>query len=129
MRRIIRQTVLFPAGCEKVYTLLMTSRAHARFTGSKARISRRIGGRISAYDGYISGRNLELVPGRKIVQAWRGSDWPKGAESTVTFLLTKTKNGCRLRFTQRGVPPEHFASISKGWIEFYWKPMKQMLKR
>ena len=56
----------------------MDSRRHAKFTGAKARISREIGGKIQAYEGYVDGVNLEIVPNRKIVQSWRGSDWPEG---------------------------------------------------
>ena len=51
---------------------------HAAFTGGKAEISREAGGGINAYDGYIAGKNVELVPDQKIVQDWRWWTGRKG---------------------------------------------------
>ena len=65
MSKLIRQTVTFKASPHAVYEALMDSRQHARFTQSAGRISRKVGGAISAFDGYITGANLELVPTRR----------------------------------------------------------------
>lgn len=126
--KTIRQTVTFKASPYEVYEALMDSGKHSKFTGSKAVISRKIGGTFSAWGGSISGTNLVLVPDKKIVQAWRSdeSDWPKGHYSKVTFLLKKLRKGTRLIFTQTGVPEAAYASINQGWRDYYWKPMKEM---
>ena len=129
MATVIRQSVTFKASPHAVFEALMDSRKHTKFTGSAARISRKVGGAIWAYDGYITGANLELVRDQKIVQAWHGSDWPEGHMSRVTFKLTRVKGGTRLTFTHRGVPPEHVASIKQGWIESYWQPLKAMFEK
>jgi len=128
MPKTIRQSVTLKVSPRAVYDALMDSQKHSRFTRAKAVISRRVGGSFSAYDGYALGKNLELVPGKKIVQTWRASDWPRGQVSKVTFSLRKTNAGTQLTFTQTGIPNNQVASIKKGWIEFYWKPMK-MLER
>jgi len=129
MNRMIRQTVTFRASAVDVYEALMDSRKHARFTGARARISRTVGGKISAYDGYIEGENLELVPNRKIVQRWRASDWPDGHFSKASFCLKPGRGTTRLTFTQTGVPAPQVEAIKKGWIDFYWEPMKAMLEK
>ena len=67
------------------------------------------------------------MPNQKIVQSWRGSDWPQGHYSTATFSLGEAKGGTRLTFAQTGVPDEFYESISQGWRDFYWEPMKEML--
>ncbi len=121
--RTIKQTVTFKAAPEEVYEALMSSRRHAGFTGSRASISPRVGGRIMAYDGYIRGLNLELVPGKRIVQSWRASDWPAGVESRVIFVLKRAPGGTRLEFTQRGVPWQQVEDLRRGWIEHYWEKM------
>ncbi len=128
MPKTIRQSVTLRASPKAVYDALMDSRQHSRFTGSKAVINRRVGGTFTAYDGYASGKNVALVPGKKIVQTWRADDWPAGAHSTVTIRLQKTRTGTRLLFSQRGVPDRELSSIKSGWTEFYWKPMKEMFK-
>jgi uncharacterized protein YndB with AHSA1/START domain len=129
MTTLIRQSVTFKAPPHAVYEALMDSRQHARFTGSPAKISRKVGGAIWAYAGYITGSNLELVPDVKIVQAWHASDWPEGHVSQVTFRLTPVKGGARLAFTHLGVPADQVPSIKQGWIENYWRPLKAMLEK
>ena len=129
MPKTIRQSVTIPAAPEEVYEALMDSKKHAGFTGTPARISRKIGGTFSAYNGYCSGMNVELVKHRKIVQMWRGSDWPEGHYSRATFALKKTKAGTQLTFTQTRVPDEHCNAVKQGWIEFYWEPLKKMFDK
>jgi activator of HSP90 ATPase len=129
MPKSIRQQVTFRAPARVIYDTLMTSRSHAAVTGSPARISRKVGGRVSCYDGYITGYNLHLRPNRRIVQAWRGSDWDEGDFSVADFLLTPLPGGrTRLLFRQSGVPDAFAASIRQGWIDYYWNPMKEALK-
>ena len=127
--KTIRQSVIFKTSPHVVYEMLMDSRKHKTFTGEKARISREIGGKFTAYDGYIKGVNLDLVPNKKIVQSWRGSDWPEGHYSKVTFSLQKAKSGTRLTFRQSGVPEEHYKDINQGWRDYYWKPIREMLEK
>ena len=125
--KTIRQSATFKTTPHEVYEALMDSRKHARFTGAKASITRKVGGKFTAYDGYIEGINLSLAPDKKIVQSWRGSDWPEGHYSRATFSLKKVKNGTHLTFTQSGVPNQYYNDIKQGWHDYYWKPMKEML--
>ncbi len=129
MPKTIRQIVTIKATPRAVYEALMDSRRHARFSGAPARISRKSGGRFTAYGSYISGVNLELVPGKRIVQLWRSQGWPKYHYSTVVYALTKVKGGTRLTFTQEGVPDNDYKDKSSGWVSHYWQPMKAMLEK
>ena len=124
--RTIRQSVTFKASPREVYEVLMDSRKHSKFTGDKAIISRRVGGKFTVGE-YIQGVNLELVPNEKIVQSWRGSDWPEGHFSRAIFSLRAEGSGTRLTLTQTGVPEENHEEIRQGWHDYYWKPMKDML--
>ena len=127
----IKQTVTFKATLHEVYEALMDSRKHSAFTGDKTNISRKIGGKFSAYSGGLKGKNLELVKDKKIVQAWQCvmNGWPKEYFSIATFSLKKVKNGTKLEFTHVGVPASCAVSISQGWKAYYWNPMKEMLER
>lgn len=124
--RTVRQTVTFKASPHEVYEMLMDSRKHSSFTGDKATISRRVGGKFTVGE-YIEGVNLELVQDKKIVQSWRGADWPEGHFSRSTFSLKAKGGGSRLTFVQNGVPEDHYDEIKQGWHDYYWKPMKEML--
>ena len=124
--RTIRQSVTFKASPREVYEVLMDSRKHSKFTGDKAIISRKVGGKFTVGE-YIQGVNLELVPNEKIVQSWRGSDWQEGHFSRAVFSLRAEGSVTRLTFTQTGVPEENHEEIRQGWHDYYWKPMKEML--
>ena len=126
--KTIRQSVTFKAPPHEVYELLMDSQKHSVLTGSQAKISKKTGEAFSIYDGEIEGINLELLPDKKIVQSWRGSDWPDGHYSQATFLLKETGSGTILEFTQTRVPEQFYEEISQGWYDFYWTPMKEMLE-
>ena len=126
----IRQTVAFRASPHEVYEALLDSRKHARFTGSRASISRRVHGPIRAYDGFITGENIELIPDSRIVQVWRAGEkcWPRDHYSKVTFSLKKVRTGTRMSFFHSGVPAGCYNLIRDGWWDAYWKPMKKMLE-
>jgi activator of HSP90 ATPase len=126
MSKSIRQSVEFTVSPHEIYEALMDSKKHAEFTGSAAGISRKINGKYSAYDGYITGRNLELIPDKKIVQEWHAVDWEPGQTSQVTFELTPIPTGTRLDFTHTGLPEGTEAEFTQGWIDNYWQPMQKM---
>lgn len=126
----LHQTILFKGATPRqVYDLLMDSKKHAAFSGAAASISTEEDGRISAYDGYITGKNLALIPGKKVLQEWRASDWHDDQTSTVTFLFSKTPSGTKLTFTHTGIPADDFANIKQGWVDYYWQPMTKYLRR
>ena len=122
----IRQIVNFNASPLDVYETIMDSKKHEALSGEKAIISREVGGAFKAWGDHISGFNLALQPGRKIVQAWRARDWWHDHYSIATFDLRDLDGGTELRFTQIGVPPHRFDGHSRGWIEAYWQPMQEL---
>jgi activator of HSP90 ATPase len=129
MSKVIRCSIALKGIPEEVYEVLMDSRKHAKLTGAAAKISCEVGGTISAYDGYIEGKNVELVRNRRIVQLWRGSDWPEGVFSRVTFSLRRMHGGTQISFHQSGVPDTQYKAIKQGWIDFYWEPMRKLFDK
>jgi len=121
---------MLEADSGKVYETLMDSKRTSKFTDGKARIATGVGQKFTMFDGYINGTILELVPGTKIVQSWQAAEkgWPKDHFSKAVFTLRKVKTGTRVNFIQSGVPEECYEHISKGWKEFYWVPLRKMLK-
>lgn len=126
MSQTIHQTVIFNAPPHDVYEAIMDEKIHARFTASTAQISRQVGGTFTAYDDYISGRNIELIPDRKIVQEWRAVDWEAGKVSLITFEFSEVPEGTQLVFTHSGLPEGSEDDFALGWIENYWNPMRRM---
>ena len=127
--KTLRQTVVFKgASPREVYDLLMVSRKHTSLSGEKAVISRKIGGAFSAWRGHLTGFNLALKPGQKIVQAWRATGWWPDHYSIAMFTFQRVAAGTKLTFTQVGIPPHRYSGHYRGWIETYWTPMQEMLR-
>ena len=123
----LKQTRTFNASAKTLYDLLMDSRKHSKLTGSAAKISTKVGGKYSVYDGYAEGVNLELKPNKKIVQPWRASNWPEGFYSKVTFVFSSAGKGkTKLIFTHSGIPANEVESLKEGWNTFYWEPLKNL---
>ena len=126
----IKQSVTIRADPEKVYEAFMDARIHSEFTGSKATCNPVVGGKFTAWDGYISGKNLELEKGKKIVQEWKTTEWPTGySPSRFELTLNKIKNGTKIVMVHSNVPEEQAAELAEGWSEFYWTPLKEYFAR
>ena len=78
----IKQKVVIPASPKEVYEAYVDAKKHGKFTGSKATGKAVVGGKFTAWDGYIFGKNLELEEGKRVVQEWMTTDWPKGFPSS-----------------------------------------------
>jgi activator of HSP90 ATPase len=126
----IRQKILVPATPDAVYEAFVDAKKHSAFTGSKATGKAEVGGEFTAWDGYISGRNLELERGKRIVQEWETTEWPEGyPPSRLELTLKKTKGGTEISMVHSGVPAEQAEDIKEGWTEFYWRPLKEYFKK
>ncbi|HYM27187.1 MAG TPA: SRPBCC domain-containing protein, partial [Steroidobacteraceae bacterium] len=87
------------------------------------------GGAFVLFGGYITGRHVEMVPGERLVQAWRTGSWSAGHYSIVTFTLAAASAGCHLKFDHRGFPPGQGASLAYGWRVHYWEPLALLLRK
>ena len=128
MSEPIHQEVVFAAAPARIYAALMDSGEHAAFTANgAAEISREPGGAFSTHGGHITGRNIELVPGRRIVQAWRVQGWPDGMYSVIRFELNDEDGQTRLVFDHWGAPDDQAAHLAEGWNTRYWEPLRAFL--
>lgn len=124
----IHQKVKIPASPAAVFEALTNSQQFAAMTGGRAAdISTEEGGAFSMFGGDIKGRNVELVSGKRVVQAWRSHVWPEGVYSLVSFSLAGEGQGTRLVFDQVGYPKEAHEMLDTGWPKMYWEPMSAML--
>jgi uncharacterized protein YndB with AHSA1/START domain len=105
----IRQKVLIPATPIEVYEAFIDAKKHSKFTGSKATIDPKVGGEFTAWDGYISGKNLELQDGKRIVQEWITTEWPRDyPPSRLELTFTKAKTGTEMGRILLGTPEKYF---------------------
>jgi uncharacterized protein YndB with AHSA1/START domain len=124
----IHQEVTINAAPSAVYDVLTKSDSFAKMTGGRAAdISGDVGGAVSMFGGDIRARNVELVPGKRVVQAWRSQAWPEGVYSIVKFELSAAGKGTKLVFDQAGHPKDAQAMLEGGWPKMYWEPMNALL--
>ena len=132
---IIHQEVDFKASPQQVYTALLDDKQFSKFTAqmkgfpaNSATIDSTVGGTFSLFGGHIIGRNLELIPNQRIVQAWRVVDWPAGVYSIVRFELKPQGAGTHLIFEHVGFPKGWHDHLASGWQEHYWDLLTEYFK-
>jgi activator of HSP90 ATPase len=124
----IHQVIDLPASPQRVYGVLLDSREFAAFSARPATIDSTVGGAFALFDAHILGRNLELIPNRRIVQAWRVVDWPEGVYSIVRFDLVPIPTGTRVTLTHTAYPGGLHDHLAAGWQANYWTLLGRFLQ-
>jgi activator of HSP90 ATPase len=128
MSNSIRQQVIIKASPRQVYDTLLDAKQFSAFTGgAPAEIDSKAGGAFSCFGGMITGRNVELMPNQRIVQAWRAGNWPEGVYSIVRFELDAQGSETRLTLDHSAFPEGNAEHLEGGWHKMYWEPLKKYL--
>ena len=135
----IHQEVVFKAGRKRVYEAVIDTKQFdkviqlsgamqsMRLGDKPTDISREVGGAFTLFGGYITGRQVELVPNGRIVQAWRVGSWEPGVYSIARFEFTEQGSGTRLVFDHMGFPKGLAEHLAEGWKSHYWEPIEKFL--
>jgi activator of HSP90 ATPase len=126
-RTSLHQEVDFKASPHRIYDILLDSKQFAAFSGEPAEISREPGGVFSMFGGQIVGRNVELVPDRRIVQAWRPASWDPGEYTIAKFELKQDGSHTKIVLDHTGFHEGDFAHFDPGWRMRYWEPLAKYL--
>jgi activator of HSP90 ATPase len=118
-------TTTIKATAKQIYKSWLSTQRHSKMTGATAFISDQAGEKFTAWEGYITGKNIELKPYNKIVQSWRTGNFKTNeADSQIEVLLSENGEETILTLNHTNVPEsgEHYM---KGWEESYFEPMRQ----
>ena len=118
----IHQEATFPVAPERVYEALTNGAEFSAATGKPAHIGQVGGARFSVFGDWIEGRQIELVPNERVVQAWRFKEWDAGVYSLVRFTLTREAEGTRLSVDHDAYPAAYHDHLSTNWRPFYFEP-------
>jgi uncharacterized protein YndB with AHSA1/START domain len=130
MPRTITMAVDLPCSPQRLYRMYLNPTLHSAFTGAPVKIAARAGASFRAFGGALSGRILQLVPNRLIVQSWRSSQFGKrDLDSTLILAFLPHKDATRIELTHVNVADSDFAGVSEGWSKYYWIPWREYLKR
>src|SRR5262252_6396559 len=119
-RTSLHQEVNFNATPARIYEILLDSKQFSAFSGDSAQISPEAGGSFSMFGGRIIGRNIELIPNQRIVQAWREAIWPPGVYSLVKFEFKEQGSRTRVILDHTGFAEGDFVHLNPGWKLRYW---------
>jgi activator of HSP90 ATPase len=138
----IHQEPVFKASRKRVYEALTDAKQFQKVTllsaavqsgmakgNIPAEIVAEPGGPFKFFNGFIVGRNLELVPNERIVQAWRVAYWPAGDWSLVKFVLVEQGSDTKLVFDHTGFPKGDADHLLEGWNGNYWQPLAKFLNQ
>ncbi len=110
-----------------LYHAWLDSDLHGQMTGGEAQCSNFEGGTFSAWDGYITGENIELTKNKKIVQTWRTTEFDeKDEDSTLSIELVEIQGGTAFILTHTNIP-EGQSQYKQGWVDHYFSPMKEFI--
>lgn len=109
---------IISASPDDVYTALTNPATLQLWTGEPAEMSTEPGSEFSLWEDSIVGRNLEFIPGKKIVQEWYFGD--QGLDSIVTIILHPHKQGTSVELRHSNIPDDDFEEITRGWDENYF---------
>jgi activator of HSP90 ATPase len=115
-----------PAEPRTVYEAWLSGSGHSAMTGAPATASREVGGRFTAWDGYIEGKNLELKPEWCIVQSWRTTRFSESdPDSRLELCIHAKGDGSEVLLIHTEIPPGQASRYQSGWVEYYFEPMKR----
>lgn len=126
-RTFLHQENEYKAIPQRIYEVLLDSKQFAAFTSRPAEIDPKEGGVFTLFGGLIIGRNVELIPNVRIVQAWRPTHWEAGVYSMVRFVMKTQPSRTVVVLDHTGFPQGEFDSLDSGWHNHYWEPLKKFL--
>jgi activator of HSP90 ATPase len=124
----IHQEAIIDAAPAQVYAVLTDGERFAAATGQHARLNDRVGEEFTLFGGRVEGRQIELVPGERVVQAWRfGGEhpgtWDAGVYSIVRFTLMAEAEATKFVIDHDAIPSEWEEHIATGYPTFYHDPL------
>jgi len=117
----IHHEITLPAAPARIYETLVEPARFAEATGAPATGD---ASGFSAFGGHVLTRHVELVPGKRVVQAWRAKTWPEGVWSIARFELAGKDGGTKLVFDHENFPEDMKDHLDKGWHANYWDKLR-----
>jgi activator of HSP90 ATPase len=121
-------TAVFPAKISVLYRAFLDDKTHSDFTGSEAHIEDRVGGKFSAWDGYITGEIVVLEENRRITQKWRTANFADtDRDSILDIEFAESGDETVLTLRHSNLPDGTEEEYRQGWEDYYIAPLKEFL--
>jgi activator of HSP90 ATPase len=100
-----------------VYSAITNPFTIELWSGYPAEMSTDPGSEFSLWEGDITGKNIEFIQDRKVVQQWYFGDQVE--ESVVTITIAPDRENSTVTVEQTNIPDDEFDGIAEGWREYY----------
>lgn len=124
--KTIKQTYFINSSLDEVWQALVNPKYINAWGGGPVKMNDKVGTKFEFWGGDIHGKNIEVIPSKKLVQEWFSGDWKK--PSIVAFTLRAEKNKVKIDLLHTDVPNNEAADIDNGWKEYYLDPLKKFLE-
>ena len=115
--KTFQKTFKINAEPSDVYSALTNPFTIEIWSGYPAIMSEEPGSEFSLWEGDITGRNLEFIKDRKIVQEWYFGE--QTDKSIVTISIQSDKEDSQVTVEHTNISDKDFADIAEGWREYY----------
>jgi len=115
--KTFKKTFRIYAEPSDVYSALTNPFTIEVWSGYPAIMSEEPGSEFSLWEGDITGRNLEFIKDRKIVQEWYFGE--QTDKSIVTISIQSDKEDSQVTVEHTNIPDKDFTDIAEGWREYY----------
>jgi activator of HSP90 ATPase len=115
--KTFKKTFKINAEPSDIYSALTNPYTIELWSGYPAQMNTEPGGEFSLWEGDITGKNIEFVQDKKVVQEWFFGDQVE--KSIVTIIITPDRENSLITVEHTNIPDEEFNEIAKGWREYY----------
>jgi activator of HSP90 ATPase len=88
------------------------------WSGYQAEMSTEPGSEFSLWEGDITGKNIEFIQDKKVIQQWYFGD--QADESIVTITIAPDRENSSVTVEHTNIPDDEFDGIAEGWREYYF---------
>lgn len=107
---------------QEVYEALTNAVSIRLWTNEDAVMEPTTGTEFSLWDGSITGKNIEFIENKKIVQQWYFGDKD---ESIVTIKLHSHGESTSVELRHTNIPDDDYDEIVEGWNESYFGNLEE----
>lgn len=124
-KEALRVVTTIPVAPTTLFYAWLDSAQHSAMTGGVAKVSNEVGAKFSAWDGYITGKFIALDLGRRILMAWRTTDFPREApDSRVEIHFEALGGSTRATVLHTDIPEGQGETYRATWNDKYFGPMR-----
>jgi activator of HSP90 ATPase len=115
--KTFKKTFRINAETSDIYSAITNPYTIELWSGYPAQMSTVPGSEFSLWEEDITGRNIEFVQDKKVVQEWYFGDQTE--KSIVTITIAPDRENSVVTVEHTNIPDEEFNDIAEGWREYY----------